>query len=106
MEEGRCGDLDEVDVFGCGELLECVGTMEEQLVVDGRAAETGVELVEMGAAEGQLVGKDVCQRDDLRGGAVGERGSDGGAAVAAAEQAKTDSRVGLVAEGGARLQQQ
>ncbi len=78
--------------------------MKEQLVVEACAAEARVQLVEMGAAEGQLIGKDIRQCYDLRGGAVGERSSDGGASVAASQQAETHGRVGLVAEGGARLQ--
>ena len=39
VEEGRRGDLDEVDVFRGGELFEGVGAVEEQLAVDGLAAE-------------------------------------------------------------------
>ena len=106
VEERRGRDLDEVDRLGCDELLKGVRAVEEQLVVDGLAAEAGVELVEMIVAEGKLVGKDIGQRDHLRGGVVGERCGDGGAAIAAPEQAKTDGGVGLVAEGGAGLEQQ
>ena len=76
------------------------------MLVDGRAAKAGVELVEVIVAEGQLVGKDVGQRDDLRGGVFGEGGGDGGAAIAAAEQAEAHGGVGLIAEGGAGLEEQ
>ena len=64
----------------------------------------GVELVEMGAAERELVGEDVGQRHHLGGGVVGEGGGDRSAAVAAAEQAEAYGGVGLIAEGGARLE--
>ena len=38
--------------FDGDQLLKGVGAVKEQLAVDGLAAEAGVELVEMGAAEG------------------------------------------------------
>ena len=40
VKEGRRGDLDQVDVRRGGELFEGMRAVEEQLAVDGRAAET------------------------------------------------------------------
>ena len=89
-----------------GELLEGVRAMEEQLAVDGGAAKARVELVEVAAAERQVVGEKIGERHDLSGRVLGERGGDRGAAVAAAQQAETNGGVGLVAEGGARLKKE
>ena len=47
VEEGRRGDLNQVDVLRCGQLLEGVRAVKEQLVVDGRPAKARVELVEV-----------------------------------------------------------
>ena len=105
VEKRRRGDLNEIDVGRGGELLEGVRAMEEQLAVDGLAAKSGVELVEMSAAQREFIGKDVGQRHNLGGSAVGEGSGDGGAAIATAEQAKANGGVGLVAEGGAWLEQ-
>ena len=54
-------------------------------------------------AGGEFVGKDVGERGDAGGGVLRERGGDRGAATAAAEQAEADGGVGLIAEGGFRL---
>jgi hypothetical protein len=51
-------------------------------------------------AEGELVGKDVGDRGDAGGRVLREGSGDGGAAVAAAEQAEAHDGVGLIAEGG------
>ena len=80
--------------------------MEEELGVDGLAAEAGVELVEVIVTGGEIVGEEIGQGHDLRGGAAGERGGDGGAAVAASEQADAYGGVGLVAEGGGGLDEE
>ena len=55
---------------------------------------------------GELVGKDVGERDEVRRGVLHEGGGDGGAAVAAAEQAEAHGGVGLIAEGGGGLDEE
>ena len=56
-------------------------------------------------AGGEIVGKEIGECDDLRGSVLGEGSGDGGAAVAAPQQAVTHGGVGLVAEGRAGLEQ-
>ena len=90
----------------CRELLEGLRAVEEQLLIDGWPAEAGVELVEVIVAQGELVGKEVGQRHYLRGGVFGEGCGDGGAAIAAAEQSEAHGGVGLIAEGGAGLEEE
>ena len=68
------------------------------------ARKAGIQVVEMAAAQRQLIGKDIGQRHDPRGGAVGERRGNGSAAIAAPQQTKAHGGVGLVAERSARLQ--
>src|ERR1700737_2864053 len=80
--------------------------MEEQLAVDGLAAEADVELVEVILPGGELVGEEIGQRYDLSGGAARERACDGSAAIPAAQQAEAYGGVGLIAEGGAGLEEQ
>ena len=86
VEKRRRRNLDKVDLFRSGQLFKRMRTMKEQ--VNRLTAKTLIKLVEMTAAQRQLVGKDVGQGHDLRGGAVGERRGHGSAAVAAAQQAQ------------------
>ncbi len=106
VEERRRGDLDSVDVFGGGELLEGAVTVEGEAGVDGGHIQRGVELVEVLFAEGELIGEDVRECDQARRGVLREGGSDGGAAVAAAEQPEAHGGVGLVAEGSRGLDEE
>ena len=57
VEEGRRGDLDEVDVFATGELLKGMRAPEHELGVDGGAIEVGIDLVEVLLAGVKLIGK-------------------------------------------------
>ena len=79
--------------------------VKEQFAVDWRVAKAGIELVEMGATELQFIREDIGESDHLRCGVFSERSGDGGAAIAAAQQAKADGGVGLITEGGGRLEQ-
>ena len=83
MEEGWRGNLNEVDVFRCRELLEGLRAVEEQLLIDWLPVEARVELVEVTPAQGQLVGEEVGQRNYLGRGALGGGAGDGAAAFAA-----------------------
>src|ERR1700677_2640884 len=65
VKEGRRGDLDQVNVGRGGELLESVGAVGEELPVDGRAAERSIELIEAGAAGGEVVGEEIGDGDYL-----------------------------------------
>ena len=106
VEERRRGDLDRVDVFGGGELFEGAVAVEGETRVDGGHIQRGVELVEVLFAERELVGEDVRERDEARGGVLRKGGGDGGAAVAAAEQPEAHGGVSLVAEGGRGLDEE
>src|SRR5579872_730105 len=96
MKEGRRRDLNEVDFVRCGKLLEGVGAVEEKLAVDGGAAQTSVEFVEVLPAGGEIVRKEVGQRDNLRRSIFREGIGDRGSAVAAPEQTVTHGGVGIV----------
>src|SRR5882757_4730353 len=103
VEERRSGDLDGIDVFGCGELFEGAVPVEGEARVDGGLIDGGVELVEVLLAGSELVGKDVGERDEMRRGVLHEGSGDGGAAIATAEQAETHGGVGLVSKRSRRL---
>lgn len=78
--------------------------MEEEFAIDRLAAQVGIELVEMAAAGGQLIGKDVGQRYYLRRSVLGERGLYRRPPRPAAQQAEPDGGVCLIAKGGAWLE--
>ena len=71
----------------------------------GARPRLGVDLVEVGAAGGEVVGEEIGDGHDLGDGVLRERRGDGRAAVAAAQQAMAHGGVGLVAEGGERFEQ-
>jgi len=106
VEPGWRRDLHHIDTVRVGELLKGIGAVEDELWIDGRFAEAGVQFVEVGSCGCCLIRKDVGEGDDVGGGVPGEGRGDGGAATAAAEQTETHGGVGLVAEGGLRLQEQ
>ena len=65
VEEGRCGNLKQVHILGCGQLLEGVRAAKEELAVNGRAAKARVELVKMAAAGCQLIREEIGKRHNL-----------------------------------------
>ncbi len=72
MEEGRGGNLYQVDIPRPGKLFECVRAMKEQPGIDRCASQAGIESVETVASGGKLVGKQIGESDDLGRGVVGE----------------------------------
>src|SRR5271165_4950780 len=82
-----------------------MGAEKKELAVDGRAAKTGVELVKMAAAGGQIIGEEIGERNNLGGSVFGEGIGHGSAAVAAAQQSVPHGGVGRIAEGRERFEQ-
>jgi hypothetical protein len=80
--------------------------VEGEARVDGGLVDRGVEFVEVLFAGGELVREDVGKRDEMRGRVLHEGGRDGGAAIAAAEQAEAHGGVCLIAEGGFGLDEE
>ena len=106
MEEGRCRDLDQVDVGRGGELLEGVGTVEEELAADGLTPEGSVELIKVVATGSKLIGKEIRERYHLSDRVLRKRRRDSGAARTAAKQTEANGRVCLITKSSTRLKQE
>ena len=87
VKERRRRYLDEIHIGRGGELFESVRTAEEQLAVNGRLSEAGVQLVKVLATGGEIIGEEIGKGNDTRRSVFRERGGDSGAAVAASQQA-------------------
>jgi hypothetical protein len=72
VEEGRRGNLNQIDVGRCGQLLKRVGAVKEKLAVNGLAAKAGVDLVKVVPAGGELIGKKIGERHNLGRSILGE----------------------------------
>ena len=107
VEEGRRGNLNQIDIRRSGELLKGMRAVEEQLAVDGGVAQAGVELVEVAAGRARAYReRDRRAPPPARTCSSRTKWPPSSAAVAAAQQAVAHGGVGLVAEGGAGLEQQ
>ena len=89
----------------CASCWKASGPWKSSFWVEGRLVEAGVELIEVGARGGELVGEEVGESDDAGAGVLREGARDGGAAVAAAEQAEAHGGVCGIAEGGCGFEQ-
>jgi len=98
VEEWWRGYLDEVDVGRSCELFEGMWAAEEQLAVNGRLAEAGIELVEVIVTRGEVVGEEIGEGHDAGGGIFRERCGDTGAAIAASQQSMAHRRVRFVSK--------
>src|SRR5579859_4406923 len=67
VEKRGSRDLDEIDILAAGQLLEGVRAVEHEFLVDRSAAESGIHLVEMILAGGELIGEEISERNHLRG---------------------------------------
>ena len=103
VEKRRSGDLDEIDILARGELFKGMRTVKHELLIDRRATQVGIDLVEMILAGGELIGEEIGQRHHLRRSVLRKRSGHRGAAASAAEQPVPHGGVGLVAERGVGL---
>ena len=100
MEEWRCRDLDQVDVGLSRKLLECVGAVEEKLAAEELTTQFGVETIEVGLSDPELIRKEIRKCHDVGACVLREGSRNCCAPRTAPEKTDTNCRVRLITKCG------